>query len=151
MKNLTRERFFWPRLNNDLEKIHTACRECKKESSSKPHKADLLLIVPAEEISVDFMQYGSQDIMVIKDRSSGYIAAKLTKDKTTNLAVIALRKWFYSLWLLPCHPLRWRTCLQRQLHQGDRQDADKTCPLQQLQSTIQWRIRENRQEPVRSA
>ena len=53
-------------------------------------------MAPAEEISCDFMSYGSQSILVIKDRQSGFIAAKLCKDKTTKTAIEALKTWFYS-------------------------------------------------------
>ena len=53
-------------------------------------------MVPTEEISTDFMSYGSQSVLVIKDRQTGYIAAKLCKDKTTKSAVEALKTWFFN-------------------------------------------------------
>ena len=53
-------------------------------------------MAPAEEISCDFMSYGAQSILVIKDRQSGFIAAKLTKDKTTQAAIEALKTWFFN-------------------------------------------------------
>ena len=55
-----------------------------------------MLLAPGEELSVDFMQYGSQDILVIKDKHSGYISAKLTKDKSTQRAISAIKAWFYD-------------------------------------------------------
>ena len=79
----------------ELEDIHKACRECKRESASKPYNItppNLLLIAPEEELSINFMAYGTQDMLVIKDRHSVFIAAKLTKDKTISSAVTALRK-----------------------------------------------------------
>ena len=42
------------------------------------------------------MSFGSQSILVIKDRMSGFIAAKLTKDKSTKEAIEALKTWFNS-------------------------------------------------------
>ena len=91
MKALSRGRFFWPNIQEDIKKTFSECKDCKRESSSKPSKAYnatpqyLVLMAPAEEISYDFMSFGAQSILVIKDRQSGFIAAKLTKDKTTNI------------------------------------------------------------------
>ena len=100
---MARNRFFWPGLQEDLHNLFQSCRACKRESASKPNTnrynvipPDLLQMSPAEEISVDFMSYGTQSILVIKDRQTGYIAAKLCKDKTTRSALEALKMWFYS-------------------------------------------------------
>ena len=46
----------------------------------------------------------NQDIMVIKDRSTGYIAAVLCKDQSTPESVKALMTWFHNYGL--CHILR---------------------------------------------
>ena len=62
---------------------------------------NVVLMAPAEEISTDFMSYGSQSILVIKDRQSGFIAAKLTKDKTTKAAIEALKTWFFNYGFAP--------------------------------------------------
>ena len=103
MKAMARNRFFWPGLQEDLHNIFKACRACKRESASKPNTRryntvppDLLQMSPAEEISTDFMSYGTQSILVIKDKQTGYIAAKLCRDKTTKSALEALKMWFYS-------------------------------------------------------
>ena len=53
-------------------------------------------MAPPKEIRIDFMSYGTQSVLVIKDRQTGYIAAKLCKDKSTKFAVEALRIWFYT-------------------------------------------------------
>ena len=42
------------------------------------------------------MSFGAQSILVIKDRQSGFIAAKLTKDKTTKEAIEALKTCFFN-------------------------------------------------------
>ena len=109
MKALARERFFWPGIQEDLHNLYKACQACKRESASKPNTKryntvprDLLEMAPAEEISTDFMSYGSQDILVIKDRQTGYIAAKLCKDKTTKSAVEGLKLFFYSYGFANC-------------------------------------------------
>ena len=102
MKAMSRGCFFWPNIQEDLKRTFSQCQDCKRESSSKPTRAynttppNLVLMAPAEEISCDFMSYGSQSILVIKDRQSGFIAAKLTKDKTTQAAIEALKTWFFN-------------------------------------------------------
>ena len=84
MKAMARNRFFWPGLQEDLHNTFKKCRACKRQSASKQNTkryntipSDLLQMSPAEEISTDFMSYGSQSILVLKDRQTGYIAAKL--------------------------------------------------------------------------
>ena len=95
---MARNRFFWPGLQEYLHNLFQSCRECKRESPSKPNTKryntvppDLLQMSLAEEISTDFMSYGTQFILVIKDRQTGYIAAKLCRDKTTKSAFEALK------------------------------------------------------------
>ena len=85
MKAMSRGRFFWPNIQEDLKKTYySQCQDCRRESASKPTKScnknppNLVMMAPDEEISTDFMSYGSQSILVIKDCRSGYIAAKLT-------------------------------------------------------------------------
>ena len=75
MKAMARNRFFWPGLQEYLHNLFQSCRECKRESASKPNTKryntvppDLLQMSLAEEISTDFMSYGTQFILVIKDR-----------------------------------------------------------------------------------
>ena len=53
-------------------------------------------MAPGEEISCEYMSFGAQSILVMKDRMSGFIAAKLTKDKSPREAIDALKTWFYS-------------------------------------------------------
>ena len=102
IRAMARGRFFWPRLQEDLKKTHSQCQDSVRESASEPTRPynstppNLLLMAPAEEISTNFMSYGSQIILVIKYCQSGYIAARLCKDKTTKAAVEALKTWFYS-------------------------------------------------------
>ena len=61
-------------------------------------------MAPAESVSIDYANYNNQDIMVIKDRSSGFIGAVLTKDQSTDESVRAMMTWFHSYGF--CHVLR---------------------------------------------
>ena len=76
MKKIICGRFFWSRINEDVEKIHHECERCQRKAMSRIKKKcevippDLTQVAPAESISIDFASYNSQDILVIKDRSS---------------------------------------------------------------------------------
>ena len=99
---MSRGHFFWPNIQEDLKKTYSQCQDCRRESASKPTRLynttppNMVLMAPAEEISTDFMSYGTQSILVIKDRQSDYIAAKLCKDKTTRSAIEALKTWVFN-------------------------------------------------------
>ena len=75
--------------------------------------SDLLQMSPAEEISTDFMSYGSQSILVIKDRQTGCIAAKLCRDKTTQSALEALKMWWFSYGFSSTVRSDWGPCFKQ--------------------------------------
>ena len=72
MKNIYRGRFFWAKINEDVEPTFLECRGCQREAKSKVKKTckvippDLTQIAPAESISIDNISYNKQDILVIK-------------------------------------------------------------------------------------
>ena len=72
MKRLSRGRFFWPGYSKDIEEEFKKCLECRVEGISKPNKPcqvlpeDLTIPAPAEQISMDFAESGSQDLLIIK-------------------------------------------------------------------------------------
>ena len=76
-------------MSKDIEEIYKTCQECKEESNSKVHKraevipADLTMMAPAEELSMDYATYENKKYMIIKDKASGFIEVKQTKDQTT--------------------------------------------------------------------
>ena len=82
------------RLEKDIQPVSGVQKgECLQANQVIQHDPppNVVLMAPAEDISTDFMSYGSQSILVIKDRQSGFIAAKLTKEKTTQAAIEALK------------------------------------------------------------
>ena len=98
------------KINKDVETIYRQCERSQWEAASKMKKTcevippNLTQIAPAEYISMDYAVYNNQDIMVIKDRSTGYIAAVLCRDQSKAESVKALMTWFYSYRF--CHILR---------------------------------------------
>ena len=79
MKNIYCGRFFWSKINEDVERIYRDCEGCQREAASKVKKKCvdippyLTQVAPAESINIDYAVYNNQDIMVIKDRSIGDI------------------------------------------------------------------------------
>ena len=80
----TNEEYLSPnKINQDVEKTYRECEGCQREAISKVKKTcevippNLTQVAPAESISIDYRSYNNQDILVIKERSSGFIAAKL--------------------------------------------------------------------------
>ena len=75
MKRLCRGRFFWLGYSADIEQEFKKCLECRVEGISKPNKPcqvlpeDLTILAPAEQISMDFAESGSQDLIIIKDKA----------------------------------------------------------------------------------
>ena len=45
---------------------------------------------------MDFAESGSQDLLIIKDKASGFLEVVKTKDKTTSSAIKALHGWIYT-------------------------------------------------------
>ena len=86
MKNIFHGRFFWRKINENVERVLHECEGCQREAGSKIKKRcevippDLTKVAPTDSISIQFAVHNNQDIMVIKDRSTGYISAILCKD-----------------------------------------------------------------------
>ena len=99
MRRIARGKFFWPRMARQLAEIYDNCGPCKEFSITKPAKPvsvipeKLMFLAPGEQVSVDFCVYGRKNILVIKDRVSGFFWAKLCKDQTTRSAVEAIICW----------------------------------------------------------
>ena len=105
MKRLARGKFWWPKMSKDIEEIYRTCQECKEESNSKVHKraevipADLTMMAPAEELSMDYATYENKKYMIIKDKASGFIDVKQTKDQTTAEAQRCVHEWSFTFGL----------------------------------------------------
>ena len=103
MRNLTRNKFFWPGRSSALEKKYLGCKDCKSNSISHHDKAHQVnpeginLLAPKEHISVDFCLYNNQNILMVKDRVSGPIWGKLTKNQTSDEAFQAVMEWAYCV------------------------------------------------------
>ena len=90
MRNLARNKFFWPGMASTLEKKYIGCQECKANSISHHDKPvqvipeGLKMLAPGEQVSVDFCSFRKQDILMIKDRVSGLIWCRCARSQTSQ-------------------------------------------------------------------
>ena len=86
MRGLAKGKFFWPGMASALDKKYKSCEACKMDSIShhdKPHQVipeNMQMLAAGEQISVDFAVYNNKSFMVVKDRVSGLIWARPTKN-----------------------------------------------------------------------
>ena len=103
MRLLAKDKFFWPGLTASLERKYINCRECKENSISNHDKKvqvipeNLTMLAPGEQISIDFATYNSQNMLMVKDRVSGMIWAKATKNQTAHAAFEAVMEWAHRM------------------------------------------------------
>ena len=77
-------------VSKDIKNLYETCEACKENSISKMNKDcevipdDLQLLAPNEVINLDFCQVGNTNFLVLKDKATGWLRAKITKDQTTE-------------------------------------------------------------------
>ena len=101
MRNMARNKFFWSGMSSSLEKKYLGCKACKTDSISHHDKAvipeGLNLLAPGEQISIDFCVFNNQNILMVKDRVSGLIWGKLTKNQTSDEAFRGVMEWAHRV------------------------------------------------------
>ena len=101
-----RGKFFWPSIRNDIIKTYSDCPECVMNQRSKIKKTcevrhpDLTLVAPTERVHIDFCQFGSKYFCVIKDKASGFLFVRQTRDQTAKTAIEILHKFCTSYGLV---------------------------------------------------
>lgn len=94
--DLIRERFYWPRMQGDIEHFVMHVCEClKKKRPPKPTRAPLVPIVttrPFELVSMDFLhletcKHGYEYILVVMDHYTRFAQAYATKNKSAKTVV----------------------------------------------------------------
>ena len=103
MRNLARNKFFWPGMSSSLEKKYPGCKAGKTNSIYHHDKAHqvipegLNLLAPGVQISIDFCLYNNQNILMVKDRVAGLIWGKLTNNQTSDEVFRAVMEWAYHV------------------------------------------------------
>ena len=61
--------------------------------------ADLTMIAPAEELSMDYATYENRKYLIIKDKASGILDVKATKGQSTAEAQRCVHEWAFTFGL----------------------------------------------------
>ena len=96
--HILRERFYWPKMNSDLDHWVKSCDRCLKRKSPTNHRAPMVNIVthqPLELVSMDFLTLelskgGYQHILVITDHYTKYAVAVPTRNQTAKVTADSL-------------------------------------------------------------
>ena len=102
MKRLARGKFFWLGMSAEIEKVYESCEDCIQEGLSKVHKRatvipeDLSLLAPGESVSMDYATIENKKYLILKDKATGFLHAKITKDQTTGEAQKVVHEWAYT-------------------------------------------------------
>ena len=102
MINLARGHCYWPTIKEDQRLKYKSCDGCLTYASSKPaphHEvtpASLELLQPNEVLHADFMTLSNQNIFVLKCKATGFIYARLSKDKTMESTTNIFHKYVTS-------------------------------------------------------
>ncbi|XP_060855198.1 uncharacterized protein K02A2.6-like [Metopolophium dirhodum] len=104
MKNLARSYVWWPKIDNDIEKIIKECEKCLAYSDNPPRsvlRSWPWPEGPAQRVHLDFMGpvNGNMFVCVI-DAYSKWVFIKYMKNITTFSTVKVLKEYF-SLWGIP--------------------------------------------------
>ena len=107
--SLLKDRFYWPRMTEDVEIWIKRCRRCTLRKLSTNIRAPLVNIVttqPLELVCIDFLTLemskgGYQNILVITDHFTRYAHAIPTRNQTARTTAEALCNGFIVHYGMP--------------------------------------------------
>ena len=89
---------YWPGLDNDIDNIILACKQCQEHLPSNPREPITIKPRPGrpfQELAADFCSYASQDFLILVDCHSDWPDVIHMGHNTTTLRLItALKKDF---------------------------------------------------------
>ena len=95
-----KNKIFWPKLRNELQKTYEECPECTKFRISHPQKSNEVSyrniftnFYPNQLLEVDFAQKGCKDYIVIVCSLTGFLKAYQVKNKGSEEAILKIREW----------------------------------------------------------
>ena len=87
-------------INKDIEDIYTNCKPCRSESIAKLQKTceirPLFLdsLAPGQVIHLDYLEYDSKHIFILKDQYSSWSKYYITQDMSSQSAIRCLKDYF---------------------------------------------------------
>ena len=91
VQDLARNRFFWPKMSEEIEEYIRSCGRCVRRKASTNVKAPMLSIVtsqPLELVCMDYLtvepSHGCENILVITDHFTKYAIAIATRNQTAK-------------------------------------------------------------------
>ena len=98
MKKVARKQFWWPQINEQIEKIAKECKGCNK-FRKKPSPAPLcswpFALRSLERVHIDFAEFKGKMLLVMIDAYSKYIWVHVMNADTTTIKTLAvLYTWF---------------------------------------------------------
>ena len=89
-------------MSSQIEQTYKSCEECVREGISKIHKkafvipTDLTMLAPGEELSCDYATFANRKYLIIKDKATGFLDVKHTKDQSTAEAQRCIHEWSFT-------------------------------------------------------
>ena len=86
MKRLARGKFWGPKINKEVEEIYSHCKPCRSEAIAKLQKpceiCPLFLdsLAPGQVIHLNYLEYDSKHIFILKDQYSSWSKYYLTSE-----------------------------------------------------------------------
>ena len=85
MKRRARGTVYWPKIDEDIEKVVRECEACQTRLPSQQKEAFMEREEPSrpfEQVGADFFSYGNREYLAYVDRASGWLSVWLQKVPT---------------------------------------------------------------------
>ena len=109
MKRLACGKFWWPKINKEIEEIDRHCKPCRTEAIAKLqkpveiHPIFLDSLAPGQVIHLDYLEYDSKKIFILRDQYLGWSKYYLATHMTSKSVI----RFFQYFWLT------YKNCVRR--------------------------------------
>jgi hypothetical protein len=96
-KQLARQHFYWPSMNNEIKQLIGSCEGCQELRASNPRPADKLrppAAQPMERVGIDLFDCRGKSYLLMADAFSGHAWVACLSKETTAAIVSECRRWF---------------------------------------------------------
>ena len=102
-RELARQLYYWPGMNNDIGQVIDACQACQEvrpaqaNFPAKPNPPSTYSTYPMQAVGTDLFSLYGEDWIVLVDRYSGYLCAEKLRRTDTESVIKQLTYWFQLL------------------------------------------------------